>query len=128
MLLGFLVLAPGSAPARAKPTPAKADRDYVFALGTADRFLHAWQTQDEEDGLTTLTDEAKDRWPEERLEAFFAAADHAGYEISRGRKLKLGRYAFPVALAESSDAKVRRRFSEIIVMRTGKDWAVDQLP
>ena len=76
-----------------------------------------------------LTDAAKQHCSEERLQEFFSAGDNAAYEISRGRKLKTGRYAFAVGLVETSGAKVRRHFSEIIVIRAGKqDWAVDKLP
>jgi hypothetical protein len=129
-LVALLILAPGRAAARVKPKPAQLDSDYVPALAMADRFLHAWQTQDQEDGLMMLTDSAKQQWPEERLQEFFSAGENGAYQITGGKKLKTGRYAFPVALLEEPrGGKVRRRFSEIVVMRSGsQEWAVDRLP
>jgi hypothetical protein len=125
----LLFLTPGLMFGRTRPAAVKTDGDYVYALAAADKFLHAWQIQDQEDGLVMLSDAAKQRWPEDRLEAFFASPENAGYEIGRGRKLKAGRYAFPVALLGNSAAKVRKRISEIVVMQSGKeDWEVDKLP
>ncbi len=129
VIASLLLLAPGMAVGRGKSVSVKPNADYVSALATADRFMHAWQTQDEEKGLMMLTDSVKQHWPEERLEAFFASADHAAYQISQGRKLKAGRYSFPVALLENVGTKIRRRFSEVVVTQTGReDWAVDKLP
>lgn len=111
-----------------------ADADYITALSTADQFLHAWMRQDHEAGLMMLTDEAKRRTTEERLQAFFSAAPETqqAFEISHGKKVKSGRYEFPVALLEVVPGKgnaVHRRFSQIIVTRTSRnDWAVDKLP
>ena len=126
-MVSLFVLVPSLVLARAKPKAATVDNDYVPALATADRFLHAWQTQDQEDGLMMLTDAAKRHWSEERLLEFFSPGEHVAYQISAGKRLKAGCYAFPVALLVGAD-KVRRRFSEIVVLRTGRDWAVDQLP
>jgi hypothetical protein len=126
----LLMLAPGIVPARAKPKVAKVDSDYGAALALADRFLNAWQTQDQESGLLMLTDTAKQHWSEDRLGEFFSPGENAAYQVSGGKKLKAGRYAFPVALLSSPpNRQGRKRFSEIIVMRTGgQDWAVDKLP
>ena len=56
----------------------------------------------------------------------------AAYEIARGKKLKAGRYAFPVTLFHShsdSTKPDRPQRSQIVVVRAGKDeWAIDQLP
>ena len=80
-----------------------------------------------------LTDAAKRATTEERLLAFFTPgpAVEQAYEISHGRKLIAGRYAFPIVLlVRGPDHKPRRpRSSQIIVIRTSKDdWAVDKLP
>jgi hypothetical protein len=109
------------------------DREYVSALASANRFLSAWQTQDHEAGIILLTDAAKQHVSEDRMQAFFAPGSsiQEGYEISRGKKLKPGRYVFPVALFEiGPDHKwVHPRFSQITVVNTGKDdWAIDKLP
>ena len=85
-------------------------------------------------GVLMLTDAAKQHLSEDRLEAFFSAEDATaeGFEIVRGKKLQPGRYRFPVTLWQSvsgKNHKPRPRFSEIVVVRTGKDeWAIDKLP
>jgi hypothetical protein len=113
------------------PSPAP-DTGYASALAAANRFLQAWQNQDHETGLLMLTDIAKQKSSEDRLEAFFASGHDAAFEIARGRKLKAGCYAFPVALFTSvtgSASAARPQRSEIVVIRAGKDeWAIDKLP
>jgi hypothetical protein len=110
----------------------RSDRGYISALAAANRFLQAWQNQDHETGLLMLTDDAKQHSSEERMEAFFSSGADAAYEISRGKKMKGGRYAFPVTLFpfHSDTTKSNRaQRSEIVVVRTGKDeWAIDRLP
>jgi hypothetical protein len=103
------------------------NRNYVMALAAADRFLHAWQSQDQESGLVMLSDAAKEHSSEDKLQQFFSPGESGAYQISAGKRLKPGRYAFPVALFSDS-GKPRRRFAEIVVVRTGKDWVVDRLP
>jgi hypothetical protein len=113
---------------------AAPDPDYVNALATANRFLHAWQTQDHETGVILLTDSAKQHTSEDYIDVFFSPGESVeeGFEITRGKKLTSGRYRFPVALWQSIAGKNRKphaRFSEIIVVRSGKDeWAIDKLP
>jgi hypothetical protein len=117
-----------SAPTLA-PTP---DPGYASALAAANRFLQSWQNQDHETGLLMLTDTAKQGSSEDRLEVFFASGHDAAYEIARGRKLKAGCYAFPVALFTSVAGMSngpRPQRSQIVVVRAGKDeWAIDKLP
>lgn len=110
------------------------DPGYVSALAAANRFLQAWQNQDHETGLLMLTDAAKELSSEDRLELFFSSSSgsDAAYEITRGKKLKPGRYAFPITLFSSSSAtnkSDRPQRSEIVVVLTGKnEWAIDKLP
>jgi len=110
----------------------RSDRTYVAALAAANRFLQAWQNQDHETGLLMLTDEAKEHISEDRLEAFFSSGTETAYEIARGKRMKGGRYAFPVTLFpfHSGTAKSDRpQKSQIVVFQTGKDeWAIDRLP
>ena len=78
-----------------------------------------------------LTDTAKQNSSEDRLEVFFASGRDAAYEIARGKKLKAGCYAFPVALftSVSGVTNARPQKSQIVVVRAGKDeWAIDKLP
>jgi hypothetical protein len=117
--------------ARTRPSTT-AERDYVVALATANRFLQAWHSHDQETGLLLLSDSAKQHTSADKLEAFFVADWRTAYEIGRGQKIKAGRYTFPVSLFEASAGQERRtrlRSFQLIVTRTGKDdWAIDKLP
>ncbi len=120
------------AKSRHSSTPPVPDPEYTPALAAANRFLQAWQNQDHETGLLMLTDIAKQNSSQDRMDLFFSSGRDAAYEIARGKKLKAGRYAFPVALfASRSDASkaCRPLRSEIVVVRAGRDeWAIDKLP
>jgi hypothetical protein len=129
----FIAVAP-FASARAKPKSDEVvDRDYLSALAAANRFLQAWQNQDHEAGLMMISDSARQRVSEDRLEEFFSPEPGAAFEISRGKKLRAARYAFPVALLEfvpdGEGHRIHRRLSRIVVVKTGKhDWDIDRLP
>ena len=121
--------------AKTKPSVSFGDRDYVSALAAANDFLHAWQVQDRAGGVILLSDSAKHRSSEESIEQLLApgVGTLQSYQISRGKKLKLGSYSFPVALfiigTGKSGKPIRPRFSQIVVVRTGRDdWAIDKLP
>ena len=111
------------------------DSDYVFALGAANDFLHAWQTQDREAGFLLLTDRLKQRSSEDALVDFFSrkACRGQSFEIARGKKLAPGRYRFPISLFQrpaSGGVKwVRPQTSSLVVVRTGaSEWSIDKLP
>jgi hypothetical protein len=131
----LLAGAPLSLPAKAKPGSAAApvDAEYVAALAGANNFLHAWQSQDRETGLLMLTDAAKQGVSEERLRDPLSPGSSSprSYEISRGKRVDAGRFAFPVALFDKHDEnqRTRPRFSRIVVIKIGRqDWSVDRLP
>jgi hypothetical protein len=132
VLLLLTIAAPLTARTRAAPARSAVDQEYIAALATANRFLQAWQSQDQETGILLLSDKVKGHTAEEHLQSFFSRADNAqeAYEISGGRKLKAGRYIFSVALFNSRNGTwMQRRSSRMIVTRVGKnDWAVDKLP
>jgi hypothetical protein len=132
ILLLFLIFVSGAAFGKSKASSHVVNRQYVEALGVANRFLHAWQTQDHEGGLLMLSDEAKRRVSEDILEKFFSKPSNVAeaYEIERGKKPKAGVYVFRVALFEVvSGRKLHPRYSQVVVVRTGKDgWAIDKLP
>ena len=128
----LLLSAPASARVpRAKPATALG-REYRAALAAADRFLHAWQSQDQETGLLMLSDSAKRHASEDELAEFFAAGQGAAYEIGRGKQMKGGRFAFPVTLYLAAAAKEHSpppRYSVMVITRSGKDdWVIDRLP
>ena len=129
ILLLFLPLPSwgGSSRHSAKPAPLS-DPSYVFALGTANRFLHAWQTGDLETGMVLLSDKVRRSHNSEDLEQLFSSGSDRAYEIDRG-KGHPGRYRFPVVLVTKLGGGLHRIFSEIILVNTGKnDWVVDKLP
>jgi len=137
VLLCLLLLVDSAAvAAKSKSHPeSRTDTDYITALGVANHFLYAWASQDHEAGLMLLTDNARSHESEDHLEAFFSAAPNTrqGFEISRGKRLHVGRYSFPIALFEFTLGRkpaIHRRFSQIIVIRaaTKDDWAVDNVP
>ena len=117
--------------ARTRPKLAAFDRDYSSALATADRFLHAWQSQDAESGILLLSDRARQHTEETLVHDFFFAERSGSFEIGRGRKVTPGRYEFPVALFASDAGPTREsrpKTVSLIVVKVGHDWAVDQLP
>jgi hypothetical protein len=104
------------------------DPDYVFALATANRFLHAWQTGDLETGMVLLSDHVRHSQDPDKIEQFFSVNRERAFEIARGQG-NHGRYRFAIVLVNPAGSRIRRRFSEVIVVNTGKnDWVVDKLP
>ena len=104
------------------------DVGYVFALATVNRFLHAWQSDDLETGMVMLSDSVRHSHTPENLEQFFSGGTGRAFEIGHGSG-NHGRYSFPIVLVTTQGSRNHRKFSEIIVVNTGKnDWAVDKLP
>jgi len=108
--------------------PAPDDPGYVFALATANRFLHAWQTGDLEGGTVLLSDHMRRSSNPDEIERFFSGSAERAFEITHG-KANRGRCRFPVVLLTREGRRVHRKFSEIVLVNAGKnDWAVDTLP
>jgi len=130
----LLVLACLAAPVRARPKSQPVDRDYLSALNVANRFLNAWQNQDQETAILLLTDRLREPSQEDRLQALFSAptGSRSAYELCRGRKLAAGRYEFPIVLfrvSESSPKWQHPHTATLIIVRSGKDeWLLDKLP
>jgi hypothetical protein len=111
-----------------KSNPAPADPLYCSALAAANRFLHAWQTQDHEAAIMMLSDSARQRTSPELLQEFFSPTPQAAYEIERGRKLSATEYMFPAVLFGSSKTSSPHT-ARIILELIGKDdWVISQLP
>ncbi len=122
-----------SPPTRAKKLKASTqptDANYIAALATANRFLAAWQSNDQEAGLPLITNHAKHQSTEAGIDELFSGPAIRAFEIAHGRQLSRGRYLFPLVLLESFEpSRTRRRFTRIVILNTGKnDWAVDKLP
>jgi hypothetical protein len=131
-LLAVVVLLAMPAWARSHKQPAKqadpSDPGYVSALATANRFLHAWQAGDLENGMVLLSDGIRHSQNADKLEEFFSTTTERAFEIRTGHG-KPGRYSFPVVLLAPRGDHVARRSSQITVVNTGKnDWVVDELP
>jgi hypothetical protein len=110
-----------------KPEPPL-DPDYVIALGSADRFMHAWQTGDIEHGIVQLSDGLRRSQDAHKVEQFFLNAKDRSYEIARGHG-QAGRYTFPVVLVGIEGGQLTRKPSELLVLETGRnDWVIDKLP
>ena len=110
--------------------PAPADSNYLFGLSAANRFLAAWQSNDQAAALPLITNRAKQQATEDGVDKLFSGSSTRAFEITRGRALRQGRYQFSIVLLQADDSgHTRRRFAELVVVNTGKnDWAVDKLP
>jgi hypothetical protein len=120
----------GQAKTKSRTSPV-VDQNYIAALATANRFLYAWQNHDQETALLLLTDAAKNRISEDQLSALLEGSAPVTYEITRGKKLNPGRYAFPIALFQPTGQHrwMHPHYSQLIILNTGKDgWAIDKLP
>ena len=112
----------------AKNISQAADPAYASALAAANRFLHAWQTQDHETGIMMLTDVAREHASRQRLQEFFSPGPDAAFEIRRGKRVN-GQYVFPVVLFGLSESDAHRHPGSVVITKMGKDdWAVDKLP
>ena len=129
-----LILASSSYPLSARTRPEPVDRDYLTALAVADKFLNAWQTQDQETAALLLDDHLREPVSEEKLQALFSPppGTQSAYEIARGRKLALGRYEFPVTLFRVTSASPKWLYPKpttLVIVRADKDdWLIDKLP
>jgi len=125
----FLVAGPPFSLGRAVKSRARViDSSYGSALAAANRFLHAWQTQDHEAGIMMLTDAARQQVSADKLQEFFSPGDHAAFEIQRGRRINGGEFVFTVVLFGTAETS-QPRACKLVIMRTGRDeWAVNRLP
>src|SRR5437764_1887732 len=80
---------------------------YGSALATANRFLHAWQTEDHETGIMMLSDSARQKVSADKLQSFFSPGPDAAYEIARGKRVNSAAYVFPVVLFGGSGTSSR---------------------
>jgi hypothetical protein len=121
----LLATAPLTWAKKHKASSPPTDSSYVAALATANRFLAAWQGNDQEAGLPLITNRAKHQRSEADIDKLFSGASARAFEITHGRQLSHGRYLFPVLLLQGGV----RRYTEIVIVNTGtNDWAVDKLP
>ena len=132
-LLAVAAILSPSTPAWAKkrkPPANAADGNYVAALAVANRFLAAWQSNDQAAAMPLITNHAKQQSSEDDIEKLFGGPVNRAFEIPHGKALRAGRYRFAAVLLQTDDSgKTHRRFADFVVINTGKnDWAVDKLP
>lgn len=135
-VLMFLVSTPSAQ--RLGGAPGLVDRDYILALGAANRFLAAWQSRSQEAGLGLVSPRLRREAGEERLRRYLSGLSNpfnAAYEIGSGSRLPDGRYAFDVRLFvyERGQLIERRqpppRPSRIVLVQIGaEDWLIDEFP
>ena len=131
-LVASLLLVIFAVPSSGKSkTAPPVDPDYVYALATANHFLHAWQTQDQETAILLLSDRLKQRTSESSLDALLSSniSKPQSFEIGRGKKLAPGRYQFPIALFQAKAKWTHPQTAALVVVKNGNnDWAIDRLP
>ena len=132
LILGAtLALSPVSWAKKHKAATPAIESNYIAALATANRFLAAWQSSDQEAALLLLTDRAKHKASEASIDTLFRSSPSRAFEIVQGHPLNRNRYQFPVVLLQAGgeSKQSHRKFTNIVVINTGKnDWAVDTLP
>jgi hypothetical protein len=102
---------------------------YGSALAAANRFLRAWQDQDQETGIMMLSDTARQGLSPDKLQTFFSPGPDAAYEIARGKRVSSAAYEFPVVLFGASKTPSQTHACTVVVTRSGKsEWAIDKLP
>jgi hypothetical protein len=129
--MALALLAPPPVSAKKHKAPAQpTDSNYIAGLGMANRFLAAWQSDDQAAAMPLITTRAKEQSTEEGVDRLFSGSSNRAFEITRGHPLPEGRYQFSIVLLQTDDSgHTRRRFAELIITKTGKnDWAVDKLP
>jgi hypothetical protein len=127
----FASSVPTLASAKKHKAPAQpTDSNYVACLSIANRFLAAWQSNDQAAAMPLITTRAKEQSTEEGVDQIFSGSSDRAFEIARGHLLRPGRYQFSIVLLQADDSgHTRRRFAELIIITTGKnDCAVDKLP
>jgi len=105
------------------------DAEYLSALSTADRLLAAWITGESEIAQPALS--ATYGAESDDVETFFASPSPRAFEIKHGKRVRPGRYEFPVVLLgpPAGNSRISVRSSTIVVSRAGGDlWVVEKLP
>ena len=113
------------------------DRDYVLALSAANRFLAAWRSRDQDAALPMLssrliTSKGEKYWREKI--SGISNPHHEAYEISGGRRLEDGRFAFHVWLHThytgfSLEPVRKSKPGRIILIKVAAEqWKVDDVP
>src|SRR5271168_2010331 len=65
-----------------------ADSNYLAGLATANRFLAAWQANDQAAAMPLITNRAKQQSTEEGVDKLFSGSQTRAFEIAHGRALR----------------------------------------
>jgi len=116
---------------------AQVDTDYVLALSTANRFLEAWRSRNQDAGLALLSPRLRKSQTEDNWRMAISGCSnphHQSYEITGGKRLPDGRVQFDVWLhdhytGQRSGHSPRQMAEHIILIKVGKEeWKVDGAP
>lgn len=117
--------------------PVQVDTNYVLALATANRFLDAWRSRDQDSGLALLSNRLRESRTEDEWRMAIAGISnphHQSYEITHGKHLPDGRVQFDVWLhdhytGQRYGVSPRRTADHMILIEVEKDeWRVDGVP
>jgi hypothetical protein len=113
------------------------DEDYLYALRTADGFLHAWALRNFEEGVNFLSENLRESVTPEWIKSYFSEESnphHMAYEICGAKYVNKNTIRFNVWLYEYEkgqifDAISRPKPQYIDVIRIGKElWLVNNFP
>jgi hypothetical protein len=116
---------------------AQVDSDYVLSLSTANKFLEAWRSRNQDAGLVLLSPSIREsRTDDEWRMAISGVSNphHQSYEISGGKRLPDGRLQFDVWLydhytGQQDEPSTRGKPEHIILIKVNnKEWKVDEVP
>ena len=136
LFAGILAANPALAQRGRNHSAATANQDYILALTTADQFMHAWATRNQDDGLALLTPRLKGRFPEDYFRYYVSGLSnphHQAFEIGRGKRLPSGAYSFPVVMylhynGQKESAPFPKPLTITVVQAGPESWLVDDLP
>ena len=111
------------------------DDPYIESLSTLNRFLSAWRDGDVGTGSQLLSAGVVSAFGQEQLREYFLLPEGElrGYEVTRGREMSDGRYAFDVRLVirpegEGPFSISRPKVSRVVLLHEEERWLIAELP
>lgn len=115
----------------------KVDKGYLIALDTIDSFLESWRLRNPEQGISLLTDNARNSVSSDQLIMFFTGLSnphHQGYEVTGADRINDNTVRFYVWIyeyytGESPEPMGRPNPYYVDVVNAGGDkWLVNNFP
>jgi len=113
------------------------DTDHILALSTANRFLEAWRSRNQDEGLGLLSHRLRKSQTEDEWRMAISGISnphHQSHEITDGKRLPDGRIQFDVWLhdhytGQRHGGSHRQAGEHIILIEVEKEtWRVDGVP